>query len=95
MPPTHQEPFGPSKIPQPGGLWDTVVLASVVHQRWPGNAASPTVSHGAQLTHSEKDLGVGLTGCWDAELKAQNSLQSERLSVENEQEAALNRTLPN
>lgn len=56
----------------------------------------PTHREPRSPAHSLRErLGVGLTGCWDAELKAQNSLQSERLSVEKEQEAALNRTLPN
>lgn len=83
-------------FPQPCGLWGTVVLANVGHQRWPGNAASTTVKPQSPAhSPAEKDLGAGLTGCWDAGLKTQNSLWSEGLSVEKEREPVLNRTLAN
>lgn len=96
MSPTHQEPLGPSKI--------AAVLWLVGHS-CSGQGRAPKVAWGCSLAHrepqspayspAEKDLGVGLTGCWDAELKPQNSLWSEGLSVENEQEPVLNGTLPN
>lgn len=56
VPPHTRNHLAQARFPQSCGLLDTVVLAKVGHQRWPGDAASPIVSHRAQLTHPRRKI---------------------------------------